>query len=160
MKVIVDNNFGTKYKVLQNYEHWLRISCWLDTAEQIEVRLRPIEFRMKISNIFHLLPILLLFCMLVRQLLSTMIFFFKVGTSVQKTCTWKEQQVLGDKDKKADYHDYDYYDRDRHRYQHFYNHNKRLGVRGCCYQGDKKIGSGEKVCWIKKCSPKQLYYLY
>ena len=59
-----------------------------------------------------------------------------------------------------DYHDYDYYDRDRHRYQHFYNHNKRLGVRGCCYQGDKKIGSGEKVCWIKKCSPKQLYYLY
>ena len=71
--------------------------------------------------------------------------FLKVGISVQKTCTWKEQQVLGDKDKKADYHDYDYYDRDRHRYQHFYNHNKRLGVRGCCYQGDKKIGSGEKV---------------
>ena len=63
-------------------------------------------------------------------------------------------------DKKADYHDYDYhdydyydyYDHDRHRYQHFYNH-KRPGVRGCCYQGDKKIGSGEKVRWIKKCSP-------
>ena len=70
-------------------------------------------------------------------------------------------------DKKADYHDYDYhdydyydyYDHDRHRYQHFYNH-KRPGVRGCCYQGDKKIGSGEKVRWIKKCSPWQLYYLY
>ena len=42
-----------------------------------------------------------------------------------------------------DYHDYDYYDHDRHRYQHFCNH-KRLGVWGCCYQGDKKIGSGEK----------------
>ena len=92
LKVIVDNNFGTKYKVLQNYEHWLRISCWLDTAEQIEVRLRPIEFRMKISNIFHLLPILLLFCMLVRQLLSTMIFFLRWGPLSKKLAHGKSNR--------------------------------------------------------------------